>query len=239
VQDSLRAYVAKVLDALGLHFGASHAEVIVTKDGPCLVEVGARMHGALGPEVMQEATGFGIHEFVADLTIGGKAADRVRELCKKDCKYKLVKHAYEGKLNNRPEWRLTDVIQEEIGAILPGIDNKITLSGASVMQAEHNFVNLYPNAIRHFHSTVHRGDRLPITVDALTSPGVFLIVHESERECEAAIKAVRKVEREMMARAIGLRLSRRAMKPTITPKVKNATGILGSSRQNLTVPRFV
>merc|ERR1711871_1638682 len=67
VQDSLRSYVAKVLDAVGIHFGPSHAEVIVTKDGPCLVEVGARMHGASGPAVMRDATGLGIQELVARL----------------------------------------------------------------------------------------------------------------------------------------------------------------------------
>lgn len=205
IQDSLRDYIVKVLDALGIHFGASHAEVIMTTDGPCLVEVGARMHGFLGPEVIQEATGFGIHEFLADLTMGGEAVNRVRDLVNKDYRYKLVKHAYDGKLNNRPEWRLTGTIQEEIGAILPGIEKEMALSGeSSVAQAELNFVNLYPSAIRHFHATVHKGDQLPITIDALTSPGVFVVVHESEQECEAAMQAVRKAERAILERAIGI-----------------------------------
>merc|ERR1719335_654685 len=200
VQDSLRAYIFKVLDAVGLHFGPSHAEVIVTKDGPCLVEVGARMHGASGPAVMHDATGVGIHELVAGLTIGGKAADHVWELVKTDYRYTLVRYAYEGKLNNRPEWGLTGTIQDEIGTSLPGIDMKMEPTNeSSVAQAELNFVNLYPKAIQHFHATVHRGEQLKITTDLFTSPGVFLVVHESEQECEAAIQAVRKVEREMLA----------------------------------------
>jgi predicted ATP-grasp superfamily ATP-dependent carboligase len=203
VQDSLRAYIFKVLDAVGLHFGPSHAEVIVTKDGPCLVEVGARMHGASGPAVMHDATGVGIHELVAGLTIGGKAADHVRELVKTDYRYELVRYAYEGNLNNRPEWGLTGTIQQEIGISLPGIDMKMEpTSQISVAQAELNFVNLYPKAIQHFHATVHRGEQLKITTDLFTSPGVFLVVHESEQECEAAIQAVRKAERAMLARAI-------------------------------------
>lgn len=199
VQDLLRTYVAKVLDAVGIHFGASHAEVIVTKDGPCLVEVGARMHGGHGPAVMKDATCFGHHEFLADLTIGCQAAERVHELVKKDYRYKLVQHAYYGQLNNRPEWQLTGTIQEEIGEFIPGIDKKTVPEE----EAGLNFVNLHPTAIQKFHATLHKGDQLQITTDLLSSPGVFLVVNESEQECEAAIQAVRKAERMMLKHAIG------------------------------------
>lgn len=200
VQDSLRSYIAKVLDAVGIYYGASHAEVIMTNDGPCLVEVGARMHGTVGPSIMRDATGFGIHEFLADLTIGGQAAERVHELVKKDWRYQLVKHAYYGQLNNRPEWHLTGTLQEEIGAFIPGIDEKVV----SDAQAGLNFLNLHPTAIRQFHAAAHKGDQLQITSDLLSSPGVFVVIHESEHECEAAIQAVRKAERAMLAHAIGV-----------------------------------
>jgi hypothetical protein len=43
------AYVNAALDALDVRFGPSHAEVIVTPDGPALVEVGARLAGGLLP----------------------------------------------------------------------------------------------------------------------------------------------------------------------------------------------
>lgn len=181
----------------------------MTKDGPCLVEVGARMHGGIGPEVMKDATGFGLYEFLADLTIGGEAADRVRELVKTDYRYELVRHAFEGKLNNRPDWQLTGTLEEELGAVLPGIDKEeVETSTMLSAQAELNFLNLHP-AIRHFHATVHRGEELQSTTDLLTSPGVFLVVHESEQECEAAIQAVRQVERAMLAHALGASASNR------------------------------
>lgn len=56
-QDALVAYVLKVLDALELRHGPSHTEVIMCKDGPCLVETGARMHGVKGPKLTEYATG--------------------------------------------------------------------------------------------------------------------------------------------------------------------------------------
>ncbi|WP_436501655.1 ATP-grasp domain-containing protein [Actinokineospora sp. HUAS TT18] len=45
----LIAYVDTVLDALGIRYGSGHAEVIMTADGPALVEIGARMNGNMNP----------------------------------------------------------------------------------------------------------------------------------------------------------------------------------------------
>ncbi|MEW2301853.1 ATP-grasp domain-containing protein [Streptomyces sp. NPDC006655] len=44
------AYVDAALTALGIEFGPSHAEVIVTPDGPTLVEVGTRIAGGTVPD---------------------------------------------------------------------------------------------------------------------------------------------------------------------------------------------
>ncbi len=45
----LTAYVEQALDALGVRYGPSHAEVIMTPDGPALVEVGCRIAGNMHP----------------------------------------------------------------------------------------------------------------------------------------------------------------------------------------------
>ena len=47
----LASYTVGVLDAVGIRHGAGHAEVIMTKDGPCLVEVGARPQGCEGNQI--------------------------------------------------------------------------------------------------------------------------------------------------------------------------------------------
>ena len=41
-------YARQVLDALGVKHGPSHGEFILTKDGPCLVEMNCRAHGGDG-----------------------------------------------------------------------------------------------------------------------------------------------------------------------------------------------
>ncbi|WP_326617632.1 ATP-grasp domain-containing protein [Streptomyces decoyicus] len=53
----LMAYVEKALDALGIHYGPSHAEVIHTVDGPALVEVGSRISGNMHPGFHDLCTG--------------------------------------------------------------------------------------------------------------------------------------------------------------------------------------
>lgn len=65
---ALIAYVKQALDALGVRFGLAHVEVMVTSDGPLLVEVGARVPGAFLPGACTIATGEnGISRLVAAL----------------------------------------------------------------------------------------------------------------------------------------------------------------------------
>ncbi|GAA1938385.1 ATP-grasp domain-containing protein [Kitasatospora viridis] len=53
----LVAYVRQVLDALGVRFGPCHSEVMLTEDGPRLMETGARLAGAGLPGACELATG--------------------------------------------------------------------------------------------------------------------------------------------------------------------------------------
>ncbi|MBK5013393.1 ATP-grasp domain-containing protein [Pantoea sp. S62] len=51
---TLISYVKSVLTSLGIRNGASHNEIIMSETGPVLVESGARMHGGLGPRLVEE-----------------------------------------------------------------------------------------------------------------------------------------------------------------------------------------
>jgi biotin carboxylase len=53
----LKAYALRVLNAVGMHYGTSHIEIMVTKEGPRLVEIGARPHGGGHPQFCRLATG--------------------------------------------------------------------------------------------------------------------------------------------------------------------------------------
>lgn len=50
-------YTSAVLDALGVRFGAAHSEIMMTPDGPRLIETGVRLHGGGQPRFCRIATG--------------------------------------------------------------------------------------------------------------------------------------------------------------------------------------
>lgn len=53
----LPTYIFKVLDALGIKFGAGHSEIMMTDNGPILIETAARLEGSIDPSAVHEATG--------------------------------------------------------------------------------------------------------------------------------------------------------------------------------------
>ncbi|UFQ19060.1 MULTISPECIES: ATP-grasp domain-containing protein [Streptomyces] len=55
--DRMTAYAFDVLDALGIRYGPAHLEIKMTPDGPCVVEVGARISGGELPYFAAEAIG--------------------------------------------------------------------------------------------------------------------------------------------------------------------------------------
>jgi len=57
VQEAIAAYVCRVLDALGVRWGPAHTELMVTADGPVLIETAARPVGTILPEAVTAATG--------------------------------------------------------------------------------------------------------------------------------------------------------------------------------------
>ncbi|MET9858952.1 ATP-grasp domain-containing protein [Streptomyces smyrnaeus] len=59
VQDQLTDYTFAVLDALGIRHGPATVELRLTPDGPCLIEVGARVCGAYLPLLVRAAVGEG------------------------------------------------------------------------------------------------------------------------------------------------------------------------------------
>jgi biotin carboxylase len=47
----IKSYVQQVFDALKLDIGLYHVELLMDADGPCLVEINARMMGSIGPQM--------------------------------------------------------------------------------------------------------------------------------------------------------------------------------------------
>ncbi len=66
VQQQLVDYGFQVLDALGILHGPAHVEIKLTPQGPCVVEVGARVSGLDLPGLTHQATGESQVEWTVD-----------------------------------------------------------------------------------------------------------------------------------------------------------------------------
>jgi biotin carboxylase len=70
------AYFKQVLDALGIRWGAAHGEVMLTADGPRLIEVGARTCGGPVLGFSRLATGSSQLERVVEAFVDGRISTR-------------------------------------------------------------------------------------------------------------------------------------------------------------------
>jgi biotin carboxylase len=73
VQKILFDYTCQVLDSLGVRYGATHNEMILTQSGPKLVEVNARLCGAFAPAIVNGAVGYGQAELMVDAYLDQEA----------------------------------------------------------------------------------------------------------------------------------------------------------------------
>jgi biotin carboxylase len=97
-------YTFAVLDALGIRQGAAHTELIVTDEGPVLVETGARLHGSGFPAYSRECIGYG----QVDLTVDAYVDERAFEE-KSRAPYALQKKLVIVDLISRAEGILKDL----------------------------------------------------------------------------------------------------------------------------------
>ncbi|MCX7193569.1 MAG: ATP-grasp domain-containing protein [Proteobacteria bacterium] len=68
--EQIRDYVFQILDALNFNFGVAHTEIIITPEGPYLVEVNPRLIGAHIPRLLGFALERSIYADVINLHLG-------------------------------------------------------------------------------------------------------------------------------------------------------------------------
>lgn len=95
----LFAYTQKALDALGMRWGANHNEIMLTKDGPRLIETGARMCG--GPVVgfAREASGSSQADKLVEIFADGDVKTKEYTF-KKTVMPVFLKSSAKGKISN-------------------------------------------------------------------------------------------------------------------------------------------
>jgi len=69
--NELSTFVRRALDALGIRYGATHTEVILTARGPVAIECGARLMGGIRPDVLDKVFDDSTMHCLADILCGG------------------------------------------------------------------------------------------------------------------------------------------------------------------------
>ncbi|CAG8999940.1 MAG: Dapdiamide A synthase [Candidatus Celerinatantimonas neptuna] len=69
ISQKLIAYNNEVIKAVGIFQGAGHREIMLTDNEPCLVEIGARLHGGNIPSIVQKCAPWSQIELLIDACI--------------------------------------------------------------------------------------------------------------------------------------------------------------------------
>jgi len=171
VQDTLTAYAFKVLDAVGLHYGPCHTEIMLTSRGPILVEVNARLHGLQGPHLIGLSTGTSQATYAVDALVDdGKLFEERYVSREKRHEYTLHKECLQLVLISPVQGYLTRPINHAVQA----------LGLASVIE-------VLPS--------VQKGQFLNQTCDLNTAAGYVLLVHESAAKIEEDRLRIREAEK--------------------------------------------
>lgn len=75
---AIDGYVERVLVALGVEFGATHTEIVLTASGPRVIETHVRMGGDEIPALALDATGVDLADCVVRQTVGEKVLPEIR-----------------------------------------------------------------------------------------------------------------------------------------------------------------
>jgi biotin carboxylase len=70
VPGDVERYVCQLLDAVGYDWGATHIEIMLTAEGPRLIEINPRLVGARLPRLVSHALGLSVHADLIDLHLG-------------------------------------------------------------------------------------------------------------------------------------------------------------------------
>lgn len=160
-------YARRALDALGVRFGPSHMELMLTADGPVLIECAARpMGGGFPPDLVEEALGYTQVELVVE-SIADPTAFRAR---------------FESAYRPRRAFMMKSLISAREGDVysVPAI----------------NLLRHLPSVRRGDFVHVIESGFLPRTVDLLSSGASLFLIHEDDAVVDRDYALIREMETE-------------------------------------------
>jgi biotin carboxylase len=125
VRAAIAEYVVRVLDALGFHDCPSHTELMLTADGPVLIETHNRIGGDRIMDLIEHATGLDMYDLVARQSLGEDVSAQLSDALPPQ-RYAAVWYADPG---GSPDQRLHEVAGVDAARSLPGVMTVDVLRG--------------------------------------------------------------------------------------------------------------
>ena len=162
-------YVRRVLDALGIKNGPSHAEVMMTGDGPCLVEMNCRAHG-----------GDGNWRSLCRALTGG---------------YSQVESTVDSYLESR-QFQITPNIPPSPYKAF-GQEVILVSFSRGTVKSTPGFEEIKKLPSFYYLETgVRPGSQVDYTIDLFTGIGSVILVHEDKEVLEQDVSHIRRMEKE-------------------------------------------
>lgn len=160
----LKRYVFQALDALDIKYGPAHSEVMLTQDGPVLIETASRIQGGINTEVLNLCLGTNQLDISLDVALEPGSFERVEldqhELRRCACWINLICSS--------------DSKAQELASFERSI------------KALKSYSSLF--------LSVEEGSPVRQTVDLMSCPGVVFLVHEDPGQIDSDYEFIRKIE---------------------------------------------
>jgi biotin carboxylase len=164
----LERYTHQVLDALEIHNGAAHTEVMLTADGPVLVECAARIGGAHAPDVLRRCFGTNQVDLLALSVAKPDEFDRLPTTARP-----LLQRT-----------RSVSLINPRDSGVVPSHESMAEIRALP----SHAYTSMWHP----------EGRRLPRTIDAGTAPGLIYLVSDDPAVILADYQKLRQIERDYL-----------------------------------------
>merc|ERR1712014_185362 len=161
-------YVRGVLDALGIKNGPSHGEVMMTPDGPCLVEMNCRSHGGDGAWVP-----------LAEMLCGYAQPAVALDSHLHPERFELIPSVMPSPF--RASGQAVMLISYFTGKVLatPGYEKMKQLPSFAALQTGYG-----------------QGSKVEVTVDLFTAVGVLMLANSDSEQLAKDLAEVRQIEKE-------------------------------------------
>ncbi len=172
-------YTALVLDALGIQHGAAHLEIMLTQNGPVLIEIGARLAGGVDPSALTAALGYNPVSMLAESMMNPQG---------------FINMTKQPRLEALNQLYMVYLISDKTGKVNTPFDTNV-------------FEQL--PGFHGINFSLKPGDMLHETITLFDSPGSIFLIAEDQSILLESYDRIREIEKTFYANALEIETTKK------------------------------